>query len=174
MVLLCYFTVYSKISTFTGYKDSSVLKPDGGIERLAYWIGIDPGRVRCGVAVAQESSPVATPLTVLDTEPRDTLARRLAAALDQRTPRALVVGLPLDQHGGEGEAAHFARAIGELLAQALDVPLEFIDERFSTANAQTLRRETGAKAAKRRRAIDAGAAALILQGFLDRRTATIE
>lgn len=136
------------------------------------WIGVDPGSVRCGVAVADPTDTLATPLCVLPTEPRATLAQRLAVALGHRWPKGLVVGLPLNQRGEEGEAAFQARQIGELLAEGLGLDAHYIDERFSTREAVVLRREAvGATGRGKRKLerVDLFAATAILQAFLDRR-----
>ena len=138
------------------------------------WVGIDPGLARCGVAVADPTDTLATPLCVLPTEPRETLAGRLAKALGHRWAKGLVVGLPLNQRGGEGEAAHQARRIGELLAEGLGLDAVYIDERYSSREAAVLRREAlgGTKRAKRQHErIDLYAATAILQAFLDQRRA---
>lgn len=77
------------------------------------------------------------------------------------------MGLPLDQYGAEGTAAVLARELGEMLAAELGCPLHFVDERFTTAAALAGRKELGESPPRRRAAVDAQAAALILQSFLD-------
>ncbi len=136
------------------------------------WLGLDPGIVRCGLAVADTSATLALPLSVLPTEPRHTLATRLRAALGQRQLAGLVVGLPLDQHGGEGEAAVRARELGTTLAAELGCELHFVDERFTTAEALARDREAHRGGKRPRAAVDAQAAAAILQTFLDSRRQT--
>lgn len=132
------------------------------------WLGLDPGTVRCGLAVADASATLAFPLAVVPTEPRTTLARRLAAAAGARKLKGLVVGLPLNQHGAEGPAAVWARTLGEALAADLGCAVQFIDERFTTAEVLAKREESGISGKRRREAVDAQAAAAILQAFLDR------
>lgn len=131
-------------------------------------VGIDPGKVRCGVAASDPSLTLATPLCAVPTEPRAMLAARIATALGHREPTTLVVGLPLDQRGNEGEAAQFAREIGELVGKALGLTPEYVDERFTTSELTQRRRETGRKGKDIAGEIDAFAAAAILQAFLDR------
>lgn len=135
------------------------------------WIGVDPGSVRCGVAAGDPSDTLASPLCVLETEPRATLVERLARALGHRWAKGLVIGLPLNQRGGEGEAAFKARQIGELLAEGLGLDAVYIDERFSSREAEALRREAAGRSQhgkRQRERVDAFAAAAILQSHLDR------
>jgi putative Holliday junction resolvase len=135
----------------------------------AVFVGIDPGRARCGVAVADPSATLASPLCAVPTEPQSTLSARISTALGSRSVTALIVGLPLDKHGDEGEAAQFARVIGDRLARELDVEVEYVDERFTTAEVTQRRRESGRKGKQIAAEVDAFAAAAILQGWLDRR-----
>jgi putative Holliday junction resolvase len=78
-----------------------------------------------------------------------------------------VVGLPLNMDGTEGEAARLARGFAQKLAAALAIPVELFDERLSTFEAETRLRDRGFSAKDRRARVDAEAAAVILQGWLD-------
>lgn len=142
------------------------------------WIGIDPGTVRVGVAVAEARSTLAFAHGAVATEPRSTLAERIAALIAPRELLGLVVGLPLAERGQEGPAAQTARTIGELLAAAWGVEAVYIDERYSSRTVQRDREELMALAkrrfGKRQRIgfkhsgqLDALAAAQILQSYLD-------
>ena len=133
------------------------------------WCSLDTGNVRCGLAVADASATLASPLAVIPTEPRETLGARLIAALTNRRVRGLVVGLPLELSGKEGPSAQLARELGELAGMALGCEVSYVDERFTTAEMHVRRREAGVDNIKRQRDIDAWAAATMLQGFLDRR-----
>jgi len=137
-------------------------------ENEPVWFGFDAGTVRCGLARADAGSSLASPLAVVPTEPRSTLASRVQAALGGRAPRGLVVGLPLDARGEEGPAAELARELGELVAAELGCEVHYIDERFTTAAMHVRRREAGISGKRRANDIDAWAAAAILQTFLDR------
>jgi putative Holliday junction resolvase len=155
---------------------------------IPVYLGFDAGAARCGLAVApagEAGMPViATALSVVATEPQTALAQRVQAALGARTSVALIAGLPLDERGAEGPAARLARALAERLAAELNVPVHFVDERFSTAaalaarrnvmgvDAAGTRREAGGKArhvsARELRVdIDAQVAAELLQSWLD-------
>ncbi|MBN2081264.1 Holliday junction resolvase RuvX [bacterium] len=133
------------------------------------WCSLDTGNVRCGLAVADASATLASPLAVIPTEPRDTLGARIGTALADRQARGLIVGLPLELSGREGPSAQLARELGAAVGRALGCEVIYLDERFTTAEMHVRRREAGVSGLKRRHDIDAWAAATILQGFLDRR-----
>src|SRR5690242_14190777 len=99
-------------------------------------IGIDLGARRIGVAVSDELG--------LTAQPRTTLARRggvrdleaIAAVVAAEGARSVVLGLPLDPEGAEGQPARAARAFAERLRGHLAVPVDLIDESFSTVEAE--------------------------------------
>ena len=131
--------------------------------------GLDVGTRTVGVAVSDALGMTAQPLTTLRrTGLRANLAelRRLA---ETHKVRQAVVGLPLNMDGTEGPSAAAARAFGEALAQALDIPVEYQDERLSTVAAQRALLEADVSRARRREVVDQVAAALILQTWLDTR-----
>ena len=79
-----------------------------------------------------------------------------------------MLGLPLNMDGTEGASARLARAFAPKLEAALGVPVELFDERLSTFEAASRLREQGFSAKDSRSRVDAEAAAVILQGWLDR------
>ena len=89
--------------------------------------------------------------------------------LSPYVPYDVVIGLPLDERGKEGPAAQFAREFGEKLAGELGCNLHFVDERFTTRVVAAWRKDAGKKGSKISKDIDAGAAAALLQTFLDLR-----
>jgi putative Holliday junction resolvase len=133
-------------------------------------LGIDFGLKRIGLAVSDPTGTIATPL--------DTLQRRAG----KRVPLSkmeqlgrdlsvehLVVGLPLDLGGVETEWCSEVRSVGDQLAGRLGVPVSFVDERLTSVRAEKAIRSMGLPKKKRERKerIDAGAAQLILQAWLD-------
>jgi putative holliday junction resolvase len=133
-------------------------------------LGIDVGAVRVGVALSDPDGVLATPLV---TVPRDadggSDVRTLAGLVAEHEVVGVVVGLPRTLAGREGPAAEAARAFGAALAVALDVPVEFSDERLTTVVATQQLRERGVKGRKQRAVVDQAAAVAILQGWLDGR-----
>jgi putative Holliday junction resolvase len=142
--------------------------------------GVDLGRVRTGLSVSDPGQQLASPVAVLATEPLLTLGARMAQALDAggyepACLAGLVAGLPLEKSGREGAAAAWVREAGEICRHACaaaignpGLPLEFVDERFTTRAQERLGKELGFSRRKRSERSDAWAAAAILQSWLDR------
>jgi putative holliday junction resolvase len=131
-------------------------------------LGVDLGRVRIGLALADDILRTARALTVIT---RRGEAKDLSAiadiARDYEVTRA-VLGLPLNMDGTEGASARLARTFAPKLAAALRVPVELFDERLSSFEAETRLRDRGISSKDARSMVDAEAAAVILQGWLDR------
>lgn len=131
------------------------------------YLGVDLGRARIGLALADDVLRTARPLeTVVRRGEGADLARLRELAETWEVTRA-VVGLPLNMDGTEGSSARLARAFAARLAAALAVPVDLFDERLSTFEAEQRLRERGVSAREQRPLIDAEAAAVILQGWLE-------
>ncbi|MGH9101977.1 MAG: Holliday junction resolvase RuvX [Acidimicrobiales bacterium] len=130
-------------------------------------VGIDLGERWIGVAVSDSARRVATPREVIERSGDPLVDRaRLRGMVEEVGAAVVVVGLPLSLDGGRGPAARAALAeVGELTA-ALEVRVETFDERLSTAAAA--RGAAGSRRSSRGR-LDAAAAAVVLQAWLDRR-----
>jgi len=132
---------------------------------------LDVGERRIGVAVSDPTATIARPLRTLERGSRRDDFSAIAALVSEYHAAAVVVGQPLSLDGSVGLQARRVARYAEALAEHLDVPVIPWDERFSTARADEILRETRREQARRRaRAsgeIDAVAAAVILQGYLD-------
>ncbi|MDQ3513622.1 MAG: Holliday junction resolvase RuvX [Chloroflexota bacterium] len=128
-------------------------------------MALDVGERRIGIAVSDESRRVAMPLTTLHRSGDDlvTLAE-LAAEWDIGS---IVVGMPTGLSGREGPQAAVVRAWVRVAEGAIDRPFRYWDERFSSLIAERTLAASGIKPDRRRGDIDAMAAAVILQGYLD-------
>jgi putative Holliday junction resolvase len=134
------------------------------------YLGVDLGRATIGLALADDVLRTARALrTVRRTSLEADLAAVRKDAEAYEVERA-VVGLPLNMDGTEGASARLARDFAPRLAEALGVPVELFDERLSTFEAQVRLRDQGFAAREQKDKIDAEAAAVILQGWLDRRS----
>ena len=132
-------------------------------------LGVDWGERRIGLALSDEMQVLAQPLT--------TLTRRagkrfpMSQLLEQITTHnvvGVVVGLPLDESGAEGEAAHAAKDLADAIKQRVgELPVTMWDERMTTARILGAIREMGGKTRGRKEDVDAMAAALLLQHYLD-------
>lgn len=130
-------------------------------------LGIDFGERRVGLALSDPLGLTAQPLGVLTNRREKTIADIVKLAAEHNV-QTIVIGLPRHMSGEEGVKAAEVRAFGTLLAQATSVPVDYMDERLTTAAAQRLLSETGMSGAKKRAVVDKLAAALILQTWLDR------
>ena len=141
---------------------------------MARVLGIDLGSRRIGLAVSDGLG--------LTAQPRETVARHggardiasIAAAVKDCGAERIVLGLPLDPEGAEGPAARRARDFAGKLAAALHLPVELIDESFSTVEAEAVLLAADVSRAKRKQVVDKLAAAVILQRWLDQQTGTAE
>src|ERR1043166_2379712 len=93
--------------------------------------------------------------------------RQLLTLVDRHGVTGVVVGLPLDQDGAEGEAASAARTLAAAIAQHSGKPVALWDERLTTARALTAVRDMGGSTRGRKDAVDALAATVLLQHYLD-------
>jgi putative Holliday junction resolvase len=133
-------------------------------------LAIDWGEVRIGLALSDETQLLATPLNTLTRRPGKRLPMpRLLELVAAHHPVGVVVGLPLTAEGDEGESARAAREMAELVAARTGLPTELWDERMSTARALAAIREQGGSTRGRKEDVDALAAAVLLQHFLDSR-----
>ena len=96
----------------------------------------------------------------------------LLGHVEAHHPVGIVVGLPLTLEGEEGESAGFARQLGTLMTQRSRLPVVYWDERMSTARALRVIREQGGHTRGRKDEVDALAASVLLQAFLDSRRGT--
>ena len=131
-------------------------------------LGVDWGEIRIGLAISDESQTLASPL--------ETLVRRAGKRIPM--PRLLeltslhhqvgvIVGLPLSSEGTEEESAVAAREMAATIARRTGLPLDFWDERMSTARALAAVWEQGGSTRGRKKEVDALAAAVLLQHYLD-------
>jgi len=129
-------------------------------------LGIDAGAVRVGVAASDPSRTVATPVVTLQRASGE-FWERLAREIDTRAATAIVVGLPRRLDGTEGEAATAARQLAADVERRTGLAVVLWDERFTTAQAERHMIASGVRRSRRRQRIDAVAATLMLQSWLD-------
>lgn len=128
-------------------------------------LGLDIGSKRIGVAVSDEEGMLASPTTMVERGRNDRAAFR--KLIERWQPVLLVSGLPTGLSGREGPQAAETRAYAESLADDLDLPLDYYDERLSSAIAERALLEAGVRRERRKERIDSMAAAVMLQGYLD-------
>ena len=131
-------------------------------------MALDHGTKRIGIAFCDELEILASPFQTWPNDGEPVLAR-LAALAREEGAQALLVGLPRHKDGAESATAPLARAFGEALAARTGLPLRFIDEHLTSAEAERLLAQRGVKAAARKAKLDAASAAVILQDWLEER-----
>ena len=132
-------------------------------------LAIDPGTKEVGLAVSDETGLIAQPVGEEPAQPEVTLVARLAERAAGLGADALVVGLPRRLDGSQGPEALAARDLAGRLREATGLPVELVDERLSSVQAERSLLAGGLRRDKRRRLAHRVAAALILQSYLDRR-----
>jgi putative holliday junction resolvase len=131
--------------------------------------GIDVGRVRVGVAVADELGLLAHPRAPVDGRDPRRAVERLAALAAEEQIGTFVVGLPRTLKGEEGPSARRARKFAQALGGRTGLPVELFDEWLSTREARARLRDQGVSDRDARERIDSAAAAVVLQAWLDAR-----
>ncbi len=135
------------------------------------YLGIDLGRARIGLALADDVLRSARPLGAVERRNESADLGAIGELAREYEVTRAVVGLPLNMDGTEGPSARLARAFAPRLSEALGVPVDLFDERLSTFEAEDRLRARGVSAREMKSRVDAEAAAVILQGWLDGRSA---
>lgn len=138
------------------------------MERVAA-LGLDVGKRRVGVAGCDGTGLIARELTTIQRSSFVRDVEQLRAIVRERQVTVLVVGMPYTLRGEVGQQAERVRQFAERVAAALELPLEYADERLTSVEAENQLRASGRFSQQNKGAIDARAAAIILQQWLDRR-----
>ena len=134
---------------------------------------LDLGRRRIGVAVTDAAAMGAHPVGVVERRSMVRDLEAIAAMLRDREVTTIVVGLPLNMDGSEGPAARAARLFADRMAAALKVEVEMFDERLTSFEAEERLKGMPVKRGARKPAIDAIAATVILEGWMQSRAEKI-
>ncbi len=131
------------------------------------YLALDVGNKRVGVAVGSNEARIATPLDVLQRASIEQDAARLLKLIQEYDVEQIIAGLPRNADNSASEQEALTRAYIAKLEPLLGLPMSFYDERFSTAVALNQQRNRGISEKRGRATLDANAAAVILQDFLD-------
>ena len=148
-------------------------------------LALDYGRARIGLAIADSQTALVQPLGTLDRINRNEDMRRLRELIREHGVLQIVVGLPLRLDSTRGDMAEEAARFGQRIHKQVGVPVEMVDERLTSWEAERLLEEQQGrtihtppskkhKKEKEKLGVDAIAAALILKEYLDRRHAVQE
>ena len=132
-------------------------------------LAVDLGKARTGLAICDEREMLASPLKVVAERNQERLVEQVAAEAQENRVKMLVVGLPKNMDGSEGESAQNARAFAQRLEETSGLPVAMRDERGTTVSAHSYLNTTDTRGKKRKAVVDAVAATIILQEFLDYR-----
>ncbi len=132
-------------------------------------LAVDLGKARTGLAICDEREMLASPLKVIAERNQERLVEQVAAEAQENRVKMLVVGLPKNMDGSEGESAQNVRAFAQRLEETSGLPVAMRDERGTTVSAHSYLNTTDTRGKKRKAVVDAVAATIILQEFLDYR-----
>ena len=135
-------------------------------------LGLDVGERRIGVALSDPLGLTAQRLTTVERHGPRQDALAIARLAQEHEAQGLVVGLPLTMRGELGEQAKKVTEFVESLKPRLTCPIHLMDERLTTAQSQRALLETDTSRRRRKALIDQLSAQLILQAYLDAKTAT--
>jgi putative pre-16S rRNA nuclease len=130
-------------------------------------LALDLGDVRIGVAISDPDRRLAVPLGTVQVGRPPGEMRAVADLVAEHDVRLVVVGEPISLDGSTGARARHAANFAEALGAFVDVPVVLHDERLSTVEAERSLRAAGVSGRRRRRVIDAAAAQVVLQAWLD-------
>jgi putative Holliday junction resolvase len=132
-------------------------------------LGLDIGSKRIGIAISDAEGSIAFPSGKIDRQGRERDLEALRALAAERGVERVVVGLPKHMDGREGVEAKAARNFAADLARVTGLPVDTLDERLSTVEAERILRASGRRAKKQRVVVDSVAASNILSTYLDTR-----
>jgi putative holliday junction resolvase len=130
-------------------------------------LAIDHGSKRMGIAISDELKLIAQPLEFIPAEPFADFLERLKQLIREKQVELILVGMPRNMDGSYGPAALKVQAFVAALRGALTVPIETKDERLTSAQANRVLIQGGARRDKRKQKVDQMAAAILLQSYLD-------
>ncbi|RTZ63217.1 MAG: Holliday junction resolvase RuvX [Verrucomicrobia bacterium] len=130
-------------------------------------LAIDHGTVRMGIAMSDEFKMIAQPLEFIPAEPFSGFLDRLRELLREYEVELILLGMPRNMDGSYGEASLKVREFEAVLKNSITVPMKTWDERLTSVQANRALSEGRAKKKKKRQNVDAIAAAILLQSYLD-------
>lgn len=132
-------------------------------------LGLDLGERRVGVAVSDAIGMLAHPVTTLEVTGEKSLVEQVKRVAQEREAELLVIGLPLNQDGSKGPRAVRTEVLAEALRLGTGLPIEYVDERFTSQAAQRAIADAPRKVRREKGTLDKIAAVFILQAYLDQK-----
>ena len=130
-------------------------------------LSVDYGDKRTGIAICDKFEMLASPVCVITEWNIDSLANKIIDIANEKKAEEIVVGLPKNMDGSEGFRADACKDLGEKLRSLTEIPVKFWDERLTTVSAHKILSENNVRGKKRKAVVDAVAADIILQDYID-------
>jgi len=130
-------------------------------------LSLDIGDVRIGVAISDPLGIIANTLGFISGESKKEKINKIKEIIKMKSPVLIVAGLPLNMDGSRGKASLKIKKFVKLLRKEIDIPVEMVDERLTTSEAQKLLISADVSRSKRKNVVDGMAASLILQKYLE-------
>lgn len=130
-------------------------------------LAIDYGLARTGIAVSDPTGLIASPYKVIPSRNYEKLLEGISTVLSEVSPRKVLLGYPGRTDGTKSEMCNRVERLRNEIRQRYGIEAEFVDEKYTTVIASQMLHAGGTKAKEQRKTIDAAAAAVLLQGYLD-------
>ncbi len=130
-------------------------------------MAIDYGDVRTGVSVCDRTEFLASPVGVIEEKSIAKTAEKIVHATKEFDVGMLVIGLPKNMDGTEGDRAKKCRKLADIIGSIITIPITMWDERRTTVSAANILSENNTYGKKRKKVIDAVSATVILESYLD-------
>lgn len=137
-------------------------------------LAVDFGKARTGLAVCDKEEMLSSPLTQINEYNRENLIEKIRRIADERKAELIVVGLPKNMDGSEGESAQNAREFASELNKATGIDVDMQDERGTTITAHNYLNTTNTRGKKRKSVVDTLSATIILEDYLRKRKNSIQ
>lgn len=132
-------------------------------------MAVDYGDARTGLALCDRTEFLASPIGVIHEYNFDNTVKKVAYAVTEYDAKMVVIGHPLNMNGSAGDRAQKCELFAEKLRELVDVPVILWDERSTTVSAHQILNDTNTRGKKRKEVVDAVAATIILESYLEYR-----
>jgi len=132
-------------------------------------LSVDYGDKRTGIAVCDKLEMLASPVCVISEWNQGALAKKIIDLATEKKAEQIVIGLPRNMDGSKGFRADACEELGMVMGEITDIPIVFWDERLTTVSAHRILSENNVRGKKRKNVVDAVAADIILQDYIDSR-----
>lgn len=132
-------------------------------------MAVDLGDARTGLACCDRTEYLAAPIGVIEDKNPGSVLQKVAAAAEEYAAEEIIVGLPINMDGSKGPRAQLCESFAQRLGELVQVPVRLWDERSTTVSAIGYLNTTNTRGKKRKAVVDAVAATIILESYLNYR-----